>query len=176
MRAFNYILMATTIATGLANVAKINAIQFAEGRYPVIGGSDGRTYQAGFQGSPRTGLYTRPTLVGGLGLVGERGSEIVISNPHVRHLQMNYPEVIRTIYNTATRVPQFAAGNYPAQPTGMAAEAQKRGQQGNGKEDLMIALMSEMVSELKRPTRAFVTYNDLNDTVNDVNNIEESLK
>lgn len=171
---FNYILMATTIATGLANVAKINAIQFAEGRYPVTGASNGRTYQAGYQSKATTGLYTRPTLLGNLGLVGEKGNEIVISNPHVRHLQMNYPEVISTIYRTAVRVPQFAQGNYPAAGSGAAAPAGQ--QKNNGKEDLMIELLQRIAASNEKPLRAYIPYNDLNDTFNEVEGIEKGLK
>jgi TP901 family phage tail tape measure protein len=163
---------ATAILAGLANVAKINAVQFAEGRYPVTGAQDGHTYQAGYQNGARTGFYNRPTLIGGLGLVGERGREIVISNPHVRHLQMNYPEVIRTIM--ATRVPQYAGGNYPA--GGGRSGASGASPAGNKKEDMMIALMAGMLDELKKPTRAYMTYNDVRDTFDDVSSIENSIK
>ncbi|HBZ67608.1 MAG TPA: phage tail tape measure protein [Bacteroidales bacterium] len=168
------ILAATTIAAGLANVAKIINPQYAEGRYPVIGASDGHTYNAAYQSTPRTGLYTKATLLGGLGLVGERGSEIVISNPHVRHLQMNYPEVINTIYRTATRVPQFAAGNYPAPGYGTNTQADQ--QKSNGKEDLMIELLTRIARSNEKPFRGFITYNDLNDIINEVAKIENGLK
>lgn len=146
----------------------ILADQNFEGRYPITGAQDGRTYMAGIQKTPKTGLYTKPTFLGGLGLVAERGDEIVISNPHVRHLQMNYPEVIRTIM--ATRVPQFAQGRYPAQ------NQQGQGQNQSDKDDIMVALMQQMVELLNRPTRAYIPYNDLNDAFNKVTEIENSLK
>lgn len=170
---FNF---AVAAAAGAAFSALFDSIvpQFAEGNYPVVGATDGRRYNAQYRSHATSGLYTRPTLIGGLGLVGERGSEIVISNPHVKHLQMNYPEVIRTIYSTATRVPQFAGGNYPAQ--GGAATGAQKDSKASGKEDMMIELMAQMVKELQKPTRAYIPYNDLNDALNEVDGIEKGLE
>ena len=147
--------------------------QFAEGRYPVTGAQDGHTYQAGYQNGARTGFYNRPTLIGGLGLVGERGREIVISNPHVRHLQMNYPEVIRTIM--ATRVPQYAGGNYPVggRRSGAAGAANEIAKKN---EDAILMLLGKLVELNSQPFRGYITYNDLNEKQTEVANIENSIK
>lgn len=146
--------------------------QFAQGRYPVMGASDGRTYNATYMKQPKTGYYSSPTYMNGLGLVAERGKEIVISNPHVQHLQMNYPEVIRTIM--ATRVPQYATGKYTQSTTAQATGGQQ--QEGNAKEDMMISLMAKLVELNSRPFRGYITYNDVNDTMNEVGSIEDSVR
>lgn len=116
--------MVTVIGTGLAQVAKINGIgvsQAAEGRYQVIGEDDGNTYNADYITSPRTGLYSRPTVF------AETGNEIIIDPATTKNLQMNYPAVLAGIQ--AARTPQRAAGNYtntqttaPAQTAGYDAK------------------------------------------------------
>jgi hypothetical protein len=79
--------------------------QAADGRYDVIGADDGRVYRnVPYNGVARTGIVTRPTLM------GERGDELVVDNPTLRNLRMNEPWVIDTIRKY--RVQQRAAGNY----------------------------------------------------------------
>lgn len=99
------------IAYGASQIAQAKAQrdsvkQLAKGKYNVIGADDGQHYDnVPYIGQSSTRLYTKPTLI------SERGPELVIAAPHVRNLQMNYPEVLNAIM--ATRVPQYAAGNYP---------------------------------------------------------------
>lgn len=95
--------------TGAAQVAAILATPvpvFAKGKYNVLG-TDGNRYNATMSGPVKTGFYSKPTL----GLFGEKGKELVLSGPHTRNLEMNYPEIIDAIM--ATRVPTYSAGRYP---------------------------------------------------------------
>lgn len=93
--------------TGLIAAEAIAEVaQKEKGKYNVTGKDDGVTYtNVPYIGPADTGLYTRPTLI------AERGPELVVSAPHVRNLQMNYPAILNAIM--ATRVPQRADGNYP---------------------------------------------------------------
>lgn len=90
----------------------------AKGKYNVIGDADGRAYDnVPYMGPVNTtGIIDRPTLI------SEQGGEMVITAPHVRNMQLNYPAVMEAIY--ATRVPQRAEGNYPAQSTSTTAPTQ----------------------------------------------------
>jgi len=75
-----FIQMGAVIAAGLANVMKINSVQFATGKYDVIGASDGRTYRAGYASRASTGIYRSPTLIGGLGLVADAEIKAIINS------------------------------------------------------------------------------------------------
>jgi hypothetical protein len=87
--------------------ARIVTPQAADGRWDVIGADDGRVYRnVPYTGVARTGMVTRPTLM------GERGDELVVDNPTLRNLRMNAPWVIDTIRKS--RVQQRADGNYNA--------------------------------------------------------------
>lgn len=103
------------IGQGIATAAQIAVIasqpvpQFYKGKYPVIGADDGRTYSASFTGPASTGLYSSPTLI------AERGPEIVIDAPTTSRMRANAPELIRSIYQMAGKIPQRATGKYPAQ-------------------------------------------------------------
>ncbi len=132
---YNFIAMATVIAAGIANVAKITGLmggsssssssgssgtytvnQAAAGKYDVIGADDGKTYRnVPYAGIATTGVVAAPTLV------GEQGAELVVSSPDFRTLQkhINYPVVVQAIKDAQSgRVPQRAAGKYDVfQPT-----------------------------------------------------------
>lgn len=84
--------------------------QAAEGKYDVIGRDDGRLYRGvPYKGLASTGVVGVPTLV------GERGSELVVSHPDFMALQrhVNYPLVVQAIRDVRSGyVPQRAAGKY----------------------------------------------------------------
>lgn len=84
--------------------------QRAEGKYDVMGADDGQIYRGvPYVGDAKTGIVSRPTLM------GERGSELVISHPDFMALQkhINYPVVLQAIHEARFgRVPQRAEGNY----------------------------------------------------------------
>jgi TP901 family phage tail tape measure protein len=109
--------------TGLILAQTIgDVVQWATGKYPVIGASDGRGYNASYGGYPRTGVYDSPTLLSmssGLNLVGERAPELVVDGDTLRRIQLNSPSLIRDIYAYAGRTPsapvkQMAEGSYPS--------------------------------------------------------------
>lgn len=88
----------------------ITVKQRAEGKYDVIGKEDGRLYKnVPYTGDARTGIVSRPTLM------GERGSELVVSHLDFKALQkhVNYPVIAEAINDARTgRVPQRASGKY----------------------------------------------------------------
>lgn len=99
------------IAQGLqtiASIALIQSQQFADGNFmDVIGASDGRRYRAGVGSG--TGMYNKPTMYPGLGLVGERGRELVFSNQDTERLLQD-PALLSAISATI-RGPQYDTGN-----------------------------------------------------------------
>lgn len=97
--------------------ARVVTPQAAEGRYDVLGAQDGRTYRnVRYAGVARTGMVHTPTLY------GEAGTELVISAPDLRRLNMKAPGFNNFVLNN--RVNQRADGNYsPLQNGGGAANA-----------------------------------------------------
>jgi TP901 family phage tail tape measure protein len=102
--------MPQVIAAGIAGAAQTAVIasqpvpQFAKGRYDVIGEDDNRAYNVPFMGPATTGIYKKPALV------AEKGDELIIDNPTLRNIRVNFPEVLQAIQ--AARVPQYATGRY----------------------------------------------------------------
>lgn len=140
--------------------------QYDTGKYDVIGESDGRKYRAKYEKGPVTAIFNEPTLIGGLGLVGERRPELVIDGPTLENIQMNAPEIIQSIY--AMRVPQYQTGKYIPESNIQIREvrAQAPSSAGGGADkrtDVIISLLTELVSESKKPTRARVVYQDIED-------------
>jgi hypothetical protein len=86
------VLIAASVATTGMQVATIKAQQFAKGSYPVMGADDGRVYDAQWVGSPKTGIYKKPSL----GLFAER-PEMVIDWPTLQRIQFNNPGLIDAI-------------------------------------------------------------------------------
>ncbi len=89
--------------------------QAASGKYDVIGQDDGKTYRnVPYGGVATTGVVTVPTLV------GEQGTELIVSAPDFSKLQrhINYPLVVQAIKDAqAGTVPQRAQGKYHLPPT-----------------------------------------------------------
>ena len=132
------------LSTGLILAQTVaEVVQWAAGRYPVIGADDGRRYDAVYGGNARTGVYDQPTLLNmsnGRGLVGERAPELVVDGDTFRRIQLNAPELLRDIYAYAGRgtkgrmgdastslsnrgaIGQYAAGSYPVSATGGALD------------------------------------------------------
>lgn len=117
------VLTAAMVATTATQIAAIKAQQFAKGSYPVVGADDGRTYNAEYVGTPKTGVYKKPSL----GLFAEK-PEMVIDYPTLRNIQFNNPALIDAIMahrkeapsnsspvgGGGQGVPQYAEGNWPA--------------------------------------------------------------
>ncbi|RPJ58300.1 MAG: phage tail tape measure protein [Dehalococcoidia bacterium] len=115
--------------------------QYATGKYPVVGANDGRNYQAGYVGVPKTGIYNGPQL--GLFNENPRMPEMVVDGMTTRKIMVNYPGIYRSILALANRrTPQYAEGKYPGQDNS--------GGQSNAQ---MQALMAEMLVYLKNPVQ-----------------------
>jgi hypothetical protein len=156
------------VISGLANVTKINAVQFASGKYDVIGASDGQTYRANYVPAAKSGLYTEPTLIGGLGLVAEKAPELVFDGLHTRAI-INTPGLVEALMTI--RAPQFSSGNYPtAQSTPVIVN-----QQAPADFSLIQILLKEISEKLDKPTRAAIVYSDLDNAINEVETIIKSV-
>lgn len=85
----------------------------------MIGGDDGRRYEANYVGKRiQTGVYDQPTL----GLFSEKEPEMVVDGNTTRKLILNYPRVYRSIIDISRgRVPQFAGGRYPADSSAISS-------------------------------------------------------
>jgi len=84
--------------------------EHASGKYPIQGES-GKIYNTSFASRPQTGTYNGPQL----GIFNEvpRQPEMVIDGVTTKNINVNYPEIMRAIYNVRDgRVPQFADGKY----------------------------------------------------------------
>lgn len=154
LRAF---LTGAAVVRTVANVALIQSQQFEKGKYPVLGASDGRTYQANLLGNVKTGYYSQPTL----GLFSEREPEIVIDGPTTRNIKANFPEILGAIQSA--RVNQYAGGLYPELGTGQQAfPAQLK--------DLLIEnyqMMQEVRNAHQRP--ALVSFKSIKDRQEEFN-------
>lgn len=87
--------------------------QHATGKYPVIGGDDGKVYDTNYAGRPKTGIYSGPQL----GIFNENPNEpeMVVDGKTTRQLIINYPAIYRGIRQMAAGfTPQFAGGKYPS--------------------------------------------------------------
>ena len=91
-------------------IASTPVPQLATGNFArVTGMDDGQTYHAALT-SGGTGLYSSPSIVPGLGLVGEKAPELVFSGADTQKI-LNTPVLVEAIKATITGVPQFANGN-----------------------------------------------------------------
>ena len=139
---------------GGSTVVAERVVQYADGRYDVIGASDGRRYNdVPYIGTAMTGVVQRPALI------SESGAELIISAPDLRRLRshVNYQIVADAINDARTgRVPQHAAGNYSQLPT----------KEGSHDGDIrLLALLEDIavrIDTLPREIRSYVLLSDLN--------------
>lgn len=115
MGAINKSKSAIASATGATGAGKLatGMLTYAKGRYPVYGegfggetsehktgqmvsvkGNDGRTYAAKYQPNLQTGVVNGPHL----GIVGEKGAEVIIDHGTYEGLKRYDPETLRRIY------------------------------------------------------------------------------
>lgn len=142
--------------------AKIQATQFATGKYPVTGASDGRTYNATYAGKPQTGLYKGPQI--GLFNENPRMPELVVDGLTTRKLMLNYPDIYSSILALSGKhtTKQYAEGQYPA--TSIMSDSNRRNN------DAQVAATLELVAmELAR-----LRTNGVNANV-DIYQIDKSL-
>ena len=155
------------VINGLANVARINAVQFAGGKYDVIGASDGKTYRADYAPTSKTGVYNAPTLI------GDGAPELVIDGPTLRNMQMNAPGLIQAILQM--RVPQYASGNYGSVSDQKVQKVQSVQPSDNVASVMMLTLLAEISAKLDNPTRAAISYSDLDKSIKEVETIKNSV-
>jgi len=131
-------------------IAGTKVPQYAQGNWEdVVGATDGRTYRAK-KGSYGTQMVDGPTLIPGIGLVGEgyKPRELVFSGEDTTRI-MNSPALLDAINYTIT-TPQFASGNYPSNTTTTQSM----------QTDRMESILMQILLESKKPKKNFITYND----------------
>jgi hypothetical protein len=121
--------------------------QAYEGKYPVKGASDGKTYNAGVMTNAKTGLLSSPTI-----LAGEQ-PEIIIDPRTTKMIQMDYPGILNAIYMLSGRMPQFAAGKYPTNT--ITNNTQTINNDPEIKE-----LLEKILTATEQPTRAKIVYSE----------------
>lgn len=159
------------IIQGLQTIAEITVIksqQFKDGKYDVIGASDRQTYRANYVPAVKSGLYTEPTLIGGLGLVAEKSPELVFDGLRTRAI-INTPGLVEALMTI--RAPQFASGNYPSSQSSPVIV----NQQAAADFSVMQILLKEISEKLDKPTRAAIVYSDLDKSIKEVENIKKSV-
>lgn len=130
-------------------------VQYADGKYDVIGLDDGRSYHVPYIGSV-TGIVDRPALI------SENGAELIVNAEDLRRLQrhVDYPVVVGAINDARMGyVPQHSEGSYKRIDDNRPIVS------GSSSSDETVALLREVLVLLRMlPTqiRAYVLQSDLN--------------
>ena len=130
-------------------------VQYADGKYDVIGLDDGKPYHVPYIGSV-TGIVDSPALI------SENGSELIVNADDLRRLQrhVDYPVVVGAINDARMGyVPQHSEGSYKR------IDDYKPMASGSSSSDETVALLREVLVLLRMlPTqiRAYVLQSDLN--------------
>lgn len=131
-------------------------VQYADGKYDVIGLDDGRPYHVPYIGSV-TGIVDSPALI------SENGAELIVNADDLRRLQrhVNYPIVVSAINDARMGyVPQHSEGSYKR------IDDNRPLTPGSSSSDETVALLREVLVLLRMlPTRlrAYVLQSDLNE-------------
>lgn len=118
--------------------------QRAEGKYDVIGSTDGRKYRnVPYIGTPQSGIIENPSLI------SEHGGELIISTPDMEMLKkdIRYPIMIQAINDARDRrVIQRAEGKYDqiTQSTGSAPNAFVQDPETKKLNNRLITLLSSL--------------------------------
>ena len=95
--------VASETGKGSAGPGKLatGMLTYANGRYPTysdgtmsVQGNDGNTYNATYKPNLSTGEYRTPHL----GIVGEKGAELIVDSPTYKNLQRYRPDILDDIY------------------------------------------------------------------------------
>lgn len=130
-------------------------VQYADGKYDVIGLDDGKPYHVPYIGSV-TGIVDRPALI------SENGAELIVNAEDLRRLQrhVDYPVVVGAINDARMGyVPQHSEGSYKRIDDNRPIVS------GGSSSDETVALLREVLVLLRMlPTqiRAYVLQSDLN--------------
>ena len=131
-------------------------VQYADGKYDVIGLDDGKPYHVPYIGSV-TGIVDSPALI------SENGAELIVNADDLRRLQrhVDYPVVVGAINDARMGyVPQHSEGSYKR------IDDYKPMASGSSSSDETVALLREVLVLLRMlPTRlrAYVLQSDLNE-------------
>ena len=129
-------------------------VQYAKGKYDVIGEDDGRLYRGvPYIGEPKTGIVSRPALI------AERGEELIVSAPDLERLRMHTDfALVASAINDARlgRIRQHAEGSYPATDAVHVSSPLS--------DELLSAVLdiAVRIDRLPRELRAYVLLSDLN--------------
>lgn len=142
------------------NVQRV--VQFASGKYDVIGADDGRTYHVPYLGPASTGVVTRPALV------GERGTELIIAADTLDRLRshINYPMIVSAINDARSgRVPQHASGSYDALADPTSPASYVTGSAGDDKAGLLkwVIAIYNLLKSMPNNKRCYVVLDDINE-------------
>lgn len=137
-------------------------VQFASGKYDVIGADDGRTYHVPYLGPASTGVVTRPALV------GERGTELIIAADTLDRLRshINYPMIVSAINDARSgRVPQHASGSYDALADATSPASYVTGSAGDDKAGLLkwVIEIYNLLKNIPNNKRCYVVLDDINE-------------
>lgn len=130
-------------------------VQYADGKYDVIGLDDGKPYHVPYIGSV-TGIVDSPALI------SENGAELIVNADDLRRLQrhVDYPVVVGAINDARMGyVPQHSEGSYKRIDDNRPIVS------GSSSSDETVALLREVLVLLRMlPTqiRAYVLQSDLN--------------
>jgi hypothetical protein len=106
-------------------------------------------------------LYSTPTLI------SETGQELVIDPKTTRNLMVNYPQVIDAI--NFARVPQRAVGKYVETPSASQQPATPF------IDPEFTASINRLNSLIEQGIPAFISFDHLRETTNQVNQIEAEV-
>lgn len=157
-----------TAATGLqiAAIKSTPITGYASGYYPMQT-QDG-TYNTVFGGDPYTQTVSKPTHF----VAGEQGAnfpELIVDGPTFNYARANFPEAIDAIYQSRARAHGFADGYYPGWQNNTSTT---QTEQNN---ERMIALLQAIYEENRKPTRAYVSYTDMEEANNEVRDIQQEV-
>jgi len=151
------------LGTAAAQSSVIEAQEFAQGNLQeIIGRQTGRKYKATVSDG-RSGLYSKPTIIPGLGIVGENDTELVLSGSHTRNIQNNYPELMDAIVGT---MPEFATGNVSTTQT----TNNNIMETGN-----IEALLGILIEEQRKPKKNFVSWTDIQDKKDEYDDLMDDV-
>jgi len=129
--------------------------QRATGKYDVIGADDGKLYRnVPYNGVATTGIVSTPTLM------GEQGSELVVSHPDFLALRkhINYPLIVSAIQDVRSgRIPQRADGKY---------DKLEESAQSTPDENNVIAIIRMLIPVMKQLLEAINTFNNKKLSIN----------
>ena len=131
-------------------------VQYADGKYDVIGLDDGKPYHVPYIGSV-TGIVDSPALI------SENGAELIVNAEDLRRLQrhVDYPVVVGAINDARMGyVPQHSEGSYKR------IDGNKPMIPGSSSSDETVTLLREVLALMRMlPTRlrAYVLQSDLNE-------------